>query len=389
VALPLSYNVRSVAGRWPSTLVAVLGIAGTVAVFIAVLALARGFRATLIASGSPGNAVVLRAGATSEMVSAVGQTGIRVIEDAPGVAHSPEGPLVSAEVAVIAAFPLRETGTDANVQVRGVSPRVLSVRESVRIVEGRFFTAGLPELIVGRNAAEAYTGLDLGGVVRFGGETWTIVGIFDAGRSAFDSEIWGDMRVVSQAYHRPAGLAQSVTVRLESPAALESLREALARDPRMSVQVLREDEYYAKQSRQVTTLILVLGSLVTAVMGIGAVFGALNSMYSAVAERTREIAVLRALGFGGASVVTAFVLESLLVALAGGLLGGFVALPLNGFTTGTFNWQSFSHIAFAFQVTPSLVLAGVGFALAMGLLGGLPPAIRAARLPVATALRAL
>ena len=389
MAIPLTYTLHSLRARWMSTIVAVLGIAGTVGVFVAMLALARGFQATLVASGSPQNALVRRAGATSEMDSLVQLEQVRVIEDAPGVARGSNGPLASREVVVIAALPLKRTGTDANVQVRGVSATVLTVRDSVRVIAGRFFQPGLNELVVGKNVAASYEGFDLGGTVRFGGAAWTVVGVFDAGNSAFDSEVWCDGSVLNQVYQRPRNLFQSVTVRLASPDALASLRDALGADPRLTVQVDREIEYYEKQSKQLTTLILVLGTIVAVVMGIGAIFGALNTMYSAVAERAREIATMRALGFGVGSVVASFVVEALCLALVGGLLGCLAVLPLNGLTTGTMNWQTFSHLAFAFSVTPSLLLAGLGFALVMGLVGGVPPALRAARQPIATALREL
>ena len=387
--IPLTYTLHSLRARWMSTIVAVLGIAGTVGVFVAMLALARGFQATLVASGSPQNALVRRAGATSEMDSLVQLEQVRVIEDAPGVARGSNGPLASREVVVIAALPLKRTGTDANVQVRGVSATVLTVRDSVRVIAGRFFQPGLNELVVGKNVAASYEGFDLGGTVRFGGAAWAVVGVFDAGNSAFDSEVWCDGSVLNQVYQRPRNLFQSVTVRLASPDALASLRDALGADPRLTVQVDREIEYYEKQSKQLTTLILVLGTIVAVVMGIGAIFGALNTMYSAVAERAREIATMRALGFGVGSVVASFVVEALCLALVGGLLGCLAVLPLNGLTTGTMNWQTFSHLAFAFSVTPSLLLAGLGFALVMGLVGGVPPALRAARQPIATALREL
>lgn len=389
MAIPLTYTLHSLRARWTSTVVAVLGIAGTVGVFVAMLALARGFQATLTASGSPWNAIVRRAGASAEIESIVPLAQVRVIEDAPGVARGPAGPLASAEVVVIATFPLKRTGTDANVQVRGVSPRVLSVRDAVRIVAGRFFEPGLNELVVGANVAASYEGFELGRVVRFGGGNWTVVGVFDAGRSAFDSELWCDANVLNQVYQRPRNFFQSITVRLRSPDALTSLAEALTTDPRLTVQVDREIDYYEKQSRQLTTLILVLGTLVAAVMGVGAVFGALNTMYSAVAERAREIATMRALGFSVGSVVASFVVEALCLALVGGLLGCLAVLPLNGVTTGAMNWQTFSHLAFAFRVTPTLLAWGLVFALGMGLIGGVPPALRAARQRIAVALREL
>ena len=389
MAIPIVYNVRSLGARWTSTVVAVLGIAGTVAVFVAMLSLARGFEATLTASGSPRNAIVRRAGATSEMDSSVMLEQVRVVEDAPGVERGDGGPLVSPEVVVIASFPLRGRGVEGNAQVRGVSLKALAVRPTVKIVAGRAFQPGLSELLVGRNVAAAYEGLDLGRTIRFGGGTWTVVGVFDSGGTAYDSELWCDYSVLRQVYQRPLNMYQSATARLTSPDALTGFKDALTADPRVTVQIDREIDYYAKQSRQLTTLITVLGSIIAVVMGIGAVFGALNTMYSAVAERSREIATLRALGFGSGTVVLSFVLESLCIALVGGLLGCIVVLPLNGLTTGTINWQTFSHLAFAFRVTPDLLAMGIAFALLMGLIGGVPPAVRAARAQIAFALREL
>lgn len=387
--IPLIYNVRSVRQRWTSGIVAVLGIAGAVGVFVAMLSMARGFRATLVASGSPGNAIVLRAGPTAEMYSVITVDLVRVIGDSPGVARDAQGPLVSPEVVVIAAFPLKKTGTDANVQIRGVSPRVLEVRDKVKITRGRMFKAGLNELIAGRNVSGTYSGLDLGSTVKFGGGAWTVVGVFDAGGSAFDSELWCDALVLNQVYKRPTNIFQSLTVHLTSPQVFPQFKDALTADPRLNVQTERERVYYEKNSQTLTTMITVLGTLVAFVMGIGAVFGALNTMYSAVAERTREIATMRALGFGRGSVVASFVFESVLIAALGGFLGCLAVIPLNGWTTGTINFQTFSHLAFAFRVTPELLAMGLAFALLMGLLGGVAPAVRAVRRPVASALREL
>ncbi len=388
--IPVVYNLESLRARWRSTIVAVLGIAGTVAVFVAVLALARGFQATLVASGSPDNAIVRRAGATSEMDSVVSREDARVVEDSPGVRRRPDGSaLSSAEVVVVTSFPLAATQTDANVQVRGVSPQVRDIRANLEMLQGRFFQSGLPELIVGKNAVTTYSGLEHGAKVRFGGIDWTVVGVFAAAGSSYESEVWCDVDLLNQAYQRPRSLVQSLTVRLDSPAALQTLRDSVKSNPRLQLQVDGEVEYYAKTSRMLTQLIEGLGVLVVLVMAVGAVFGALNTMYSAVAERGREVATLRALGFGGGSVVASFVIEALLVSTVGGLLGCLAALPLNGLTTGTMNWQTFSHLSFAFRVTPDLLLLGVAFALLMGVMGGVPPAVRAARLPVAAALRDL
>src|SRR5689334_4452408 len=266
MAIPLAYNLRSLRVRWASTVVAVLGIAGTVGVFIAMLALAGGFKKTLVSSGSESNSIVLRAGADSEMSSAVTREQMRILEDAPGVARDANGGVVSPESVVIAAFPLKETGTDANVQVRGVSGKALSVRPTVHVASGRFFQPGLNELVVGRNVARTYAGFDMGSTVKFGSGTWTVVGVFDAGGSAFDSEIWADNTVLKQVYKRPPDSFQSVTVRLNSPDDFPKFRDAMTADPRMTVNIQRERDYYDKQSRMLTRLILVLGSMVAGIM---------------------------------------------------------------------------------------------------------------------------
>ncbi len=389
MAIPLIYNMRSVKARWTSAVVAVLGIAGTVGVFVAMLSLARGFKATLVHSGSAGNAMVRRAGSTSEMDSVVQLDQEKILEEASGVARNSDGPVVSPEVVVIAPFPMKSTGTDANVQIRGVSQKAMQVHNNVKIVAGRFFRPGLNELVVGKNAVRTYSGLELGNSVRFGGGQWTIVGEFDSGGTAFDSEVWCDSAILDQVYHRPPNIFSSIAVQLTSPDAFTTFKDALTADPRLTLQAEREVDYYDKQSRVLTTLITVLGSIVAAVMGIGAVFGALNTMYSAVAERSREIATIRALGFGTAAVVISFVVEALLISFVGGALGCVAVLPLNGLTTGAMNWQTFSHLAFAFRVTPVLLAFGIAFALIMGIVGGLPPAVRASRRPVAAALRGL
>ncbi len=389
MGLLLLYNVESVRARWRTTLVAILGIAGTVGVFVAMLSLARGFEVALVSSGSPDNAMIRRAGATSEIDSLVTLEQLRVIEDAPEVARGPDGPLVSAEVVAVAALPLKKTGTDANVQLRGVSARALRVHEGVRVEAGRFLRPGLYELVVGRNARESYSNLEVGQTVRFGGSTWQVVGAFDAGGSSFDSEVWADADLVNQTYQRPAGIHQSVNARLVAPGALDALKARFQADPRMRVQVERETEYYAKASQMMSTMIRVLGGMVAVVMGIGAVFAALNTMYSAVAERAREVATLRAMGFPGSTIVLSFSFEALVVAGVGGILGALAVVPLNGLATSTLNFQTFSHLAFAFQVTPALLGMGVAFALFMGLCGGVPPALRAARMPVTAALRDL
>jgi len=389
MAIPIIYNVRSVRARWTSTIVAVAGIAGTVGVFIAMLSLARGFRATLVSSGSADNALITRAGATSEMTSGVAIDSVKIIQDAPGIARGAGGPLLTSEAVLMAPIPLLSTGTDANVELRGVSPNVFAIRRNIKIIEGRMFQPGLAELVVGKNAKATYSGLTVGNTIGLGTVRWQVVGVFDAGGSSFDSEVWGDAHLLNGAYKRPDTLSQSVTVHLTSPAALQELKDALTADPRLNVDVTREIEYYAKQSTRMTTLITILGGFVAAIMGIGAVFGALNTMYSAVAERGREIATMRALGFGGPSVVISFLIEALLIAFVGGAIACVAVLPLNGLTTSTMNFQTFSNLAFAFKITPELLVKGIVFALTMGFIGGLLPAIRAASGPVAVALREL
>ncbi len=389
MAIPVVYNLRSVRQRWTSSVVAILGIAGTAGVFVAMLSLAHGFKATMMSSGSSDNAIVLRAGANTEMNGAVTLDDVRLIQDAPGIARDTQGPLLSAEAVMIAPFPLLSTGTDANVQIRGVSPKALEVRKQVKIIQGRFLKPGLWELVVGRNVSSTYGGLGFGSSVKSGGATWQVVGVFDAGGSAFDSEVWADASVLNQAFKRPENIFQSVTVHLNSPSDFQKFKDAVTTNPKLNVDVDREINYYNKQSQMLTTLITILGLIVSLIMAFGAVVGALNTMYSAVAERSREIATLRAVGFGAGSVVFSFTLEAVLISLIGGVLGCVAVLPLNGFTTSSINWQTFSNLAFAFTITPTLMSWGIVFALAMGIVGGIFPAISAARSPVAPALRGM
>jgi len=389
MAVPIVYNLRSMKVRWLTAMAAVLGIAGTVGVFVAMLALAHGFRATLVNSGSPENVLIRRAGSSAELDGSVALDQVQAIEDEPGVAHADGKPLASPEAVLIAGFNLKSTGTNANVQIRGVSPIVLKVRPSVKIVAGRFFEPGLAELVIGRNVPSTYEGLELGDTIPFGGETWKVVGVFDAGGSSFDSEVWADSRVLNQVYKRPENLYQSVTVRLTSAGAFNQFKDAVTADPKLTVQVDHEIEYYARQSQVLTTLITILGGVVVLIMGVGAVIGALNTMYAMVSERSREIATMRAIGFTRLSIVLSFVFEALLIAFVGGVIGCVSVLKLNGYTTGTMNMQTFSHVAFAFQITPILLAVGILFALLMGIVGGIPPAVRAARRPIASALREL
>lgn len=390
MAIPLIYNIRSVRARWTSTIVAILGIAGTVGVFVAMLSLARGFKATLVASGSAGNVLALRAGSPTEMMGGITLDSVKLLQDKPGVARDSSGAaLITQEVVGVVPFPLISTGTDANVQVRGVSPNVLTVRPFVRMDQGRMFQPGLTELIVGKNASKTYVGMKLGDTLNLGGGRWKVVGVFDAGGSSFDSEVWCDSKILNEVLKRPDNIFQSATVHLSSNEAFKDFKDAVSKDPQLDLDVVREVDYYSKQSEAMTILIKVLGGLVAGIMAIGAIFGALNTMYSAVAERGREIATMRAVGFGGGSVVFSFLVEALLISFLGGVLGCLAVLPLNGLTTQALNFQTFSSLAFAFKITLDLLVMGVIFALVMGVLGGLPPAIRAASRPVAATLRSL
>src|SRR5215470_1891678 len=263
--VPISYNFRSIKERWTSTIVAVLGIAGTVGVFVAMLSLARGFKATLVASGSPGNALIMRAGSSSEMMGGITLDSVRVAQDAPGVARDANGPLVTQEVVGVVPFPLVSTGTDANVQVRGVSPNVLTIRNFAKIVQGRMFAPGVSELVVGKNASRTYSGLTVGHTIAFGGGSWQVVGVFDAGGSSFDSEVWCDAHILNQVLKRPDNIFQSATVHLASPDSFQPFKDAVTSDPRMNVDVVREIDYYAKQSTTMTRLITILGGRVATI----------------------------------------------------------------------------------------------------------------------------
>jgi putative ABC transport system permease protein len=388
LAAVTALNLRSIPQRLGSSVVAVVGIAGVVIVFVAVLSIAEGFRAALTDAGSPDNVIVLRGAADTEMTSGLSGEQARLIGEAPGIRRGPNGPLASPELFVIVAIPKRSTGTDANVPFRGVLPAAFDVHERVRIVEGRRFEPGRNEVIVGRSAARQFA-IDLGQSVRWGENTWQVVGLFEAEGTVAESEIWTDARVLQPAYRRGNSF-QSVYAKLDSPGAFERFKDALTTDPRLSVGVTWERDYYAEQSRVIHTIIRSIGFGVALLMGIGAIFGAINTMYTAVASRTREIATLRALGFGALAVVASVLSEALLLSAAGGLVGGAAAYAaFNGYQTATMNWQSFSQVAFAFAVTPALLVQGLVYALVMGLLGGLFPAFRAARLPIVVALREL
>ncbi|HSG40244.1 MAG TPA: FtsX-like permease family protein, partial [Thermoanaerobaculia bacterium] len=350
--------------------------------------MAEGFLKTMTSSASADTAVILRAGSDSEMMSGLQREETRIIAEAPGVLRG-QGPVASSELYVVVDVPKRSTGTDANVPLRGVQPAAFQVRSEVEIIQGRNFQPGRNEVIVGKAAAAEFAGLDLGSRLRWGESEWTVVGIFAADGALSESEIWCDVGVLQPAYRRGSTF-QSVYAKLESPAAFDRFKDALTTDPRLDVKVIRETDYYAEQSQLLYNIITGLGFGIAGLMGLGAIFGALNTMYTAVSARTREIATLRALGFQSGPVVVSVLAESLLLALIGGAVGAAAAyFALNGYQAATMNWASFSQVAFSFAVTPRLLVQALVFALLMGLIGGLFPAIRAARLPVATALREL
>lgn len=382
-------NIRSITQRLGSSAVAAVCIAGVVIVFIGVLSIAEGFHKAMSGVGDPQTVIVMRAGADTEMTSGLSGDTARIIMDTPGILRDQTGPVASPELFVVIAHPSKKDASDANVPLRGVSPAALAVRPDVKLVEGRMFTPGTNEIVVGRAASHQFAGLTIGSSARWGQNVWTVVGIFDANGSAAESEIWCDAKVLQPAYRR-GNSYQSVFARLESVDGFQKFKDTLTTDPRLSVAVIREPDYYAGQSEVLQGIIRMIGTVIAALMGIAAVFGAVNTMYTAVASRTREIATLRALGFGSFPVVFSVLAESLVLALIGGVIGGLAAwAAFDGYQTSTMNFQSFSQVAFAFAVTPKLLGQALVYSLLMGLLGGLFPAWRAARLPVVTALREL
>ncbi len=388
--IPVKYNIRSMRARVTPTLVAMFGIAGVVAVFLAMLSMARGFIETVKTAGSPANAIVLKAGAQSELQSFLTLMDGKLIADAEGVKRDAGGePLVSMEIIRNGAFPRIGTGVKENVVMRGVAGKPWQVHENIQIAEGRFFTPGLAELVVGKSVAASYENLQLGSTVSFGGITWTVVGIIDAGSSSFDSAIWCDAALMKQAFKISFDSYQSIIIKLAEPAAFQTVKQKILADPRLNVDVERETVFYENQSKAISALITGLGFLVAVIMGVGAVFAALNTMYAAVGARVSEIATMRALGFRSGSVVLSFLAESMIISFCGGIAGCLLILPLNGFTASTFDMASFSMVHFSFLLTPDLMLKGIFFALVMGFFGGLFPALRAARQPIAGSLRGM
>jgi ABC-type lipoprotein release transport system permease subunit len=388
MAIPLSYNVRNVMQRPVSTLTTAIGVGLTVAIFIGALALVSGFRAAMLTTGAPANAIALRKGADSEISSGIGRDAANIIRALPDVAAGPDGrPLASPELVVVTNKERLGQAGSSNVTVRGVDAGVVALRNQVKIVEGRMFTPGTDEVIAGARIVSRFANCAVGDHIRFGQRDFTVVGKFTAGGSAFESEIWGDNPVLMPALQRD-DVFQSLTFRMRDPKRFDALKKELEADPRLQIQLKRESEFYDEQSGMLARVILPLGIFITIIMAVGAVFGAMNTMYAAVGSRTREIATLLVLGFSPFSILVSFVFESVFLALVGGAIGCLIALPLNGITTSTTNFQSFSEVAFAFRVTPMALLAGMFFAAAMGLIGGFLPALRAARQTIASSLRA-
>lgn len=383
------FSIASLPQRLGSSASAMLGIAGVVAVMVGVLSIAQGIMTTMTGTVDSANVMVLRSGADTEMTSGLSGDQARLITEAPGLAREGDTVLASRELFVIINLPLSSTGTDANVPLRGLDAQAGKVRKGFEIVEGRMFEGGRAEVIVGAGARLEFAGLELGDAIEVGSERWPVVGVFEADGGIAESEIWTDARVLQDAYRRGNSF-QSVHATLVSPDRFEDFKDALTTDPRLNVKVMTEAEYYSGQSEGLYNLITGLGTLIAVIMGLGAVFGALNTMYTAVSSRTVEIATLRALGFNSGPVIFSVLAESLLLALAGGAVGAALAwLAFDGFRAATLNFASFSAITFAFDVNLPLLVLGIVFALGIGFIGGLFPAIRAARTPVAHALREL
>lgn len=383
-----SVGVSTLPQRIGSSSVIVIGIAGVVAVLVSLLAMGVGYHDSLSKSGSADTAIVLRGSSASEVSSVLDHTSASVIGEAPGIARDAAGkPIVSPELVVAANLPLSDgSGDEGSVQVRGIGEQAWALRPEAKLVAGRKFKPGLRELVAGKGAQRQFAGLEPGHQIRLGSETWSVVGIFDAG-NAMDSELWADADMVAAAYRRGSSRT-SVFVRLTSAGAFDTLKAALKADPRLQVDVETTADYFSKQSEGVTKVISIIGIVVGVIMGIGAIFGALNTMFAAVATRAREIATLRAIGFRGTPVVVAVMLETMLLALLGGVLGGILAwLLFNGFSASTLASGAVGKLSFQLHVTPALLWTGVKWALAIGFIGGLFPAVRAARLPVTTALR--
>jgi putative ABC transport system permease protein len=381
------FGIQTIPRRKGSALTATIGIAGVVAVFVWVLSIAKGFDHAVTATGRDDIAIVLREGANNEMSSGISRNEVRLIKDAPRVARLNGDAAASGELFTIIDIPKRSTGTGANVPLRGVESTGPAIRGDVRIVSGRMFERGRNEVIVGISASREFAGLDVGATIKLGKMEWHVVGLFAAGGGMGESELWTDATVLQDAYQRGDSY-QSVLVKLETAGGFQEFEDSLTSNPQLKVKVMRQAEFYADQSSVTTSFITTVGTVIAVMMALGALFAALNTMYNAVASRNREIATLRALGFGATPVVCSVMIESLALALVGGVIGGLgVYFFFDGYGAATMNFQTWSQISFAFAVTPKLLITAILLAAVIGLLGGILPAIRAARIPIATALR--
>ena len=387
MAIPLSYNLRNLTQRPVSTLATAAGIGFVVAILIGALALASGFQKALVGTGAPDNVIVLRAGADSELSSGLSRDAVNILRARPEIATDAAGrPLASAELVVVVSKERRGFSGSSNVNVRGIDASGFALRSQVKVTNGRLFTPGTDEIVVGRRIADRFEGCQPGDKLRFGQRDFTVVGHFEADGSAFESEIWGDLNVLGPATGRDG--FQSLTFTIRDTALFRPLKAQLEQDPRLGVQVRTERGWYEEQSGLLASVIRGAGIMITLIMAVGAIFGAVNTMYAAVGARTREIATLYVLGFSPFAVWISFLTESVLLSLFGGVLGCVLALPINGITSSTTNWASFSEVAFAFRVTPDALIAGMIFAAVMGVVGGFLPALRAARQSIASSLRA-
>ena len=387
MAIPLAYNVRSVLGRPWSTLATAFGIGMVVAILVLALALATGFQAAVVSTGSPDNVIVLRKGADSELSSGIGREAANIVKSLPDVAQSAEGsPLVSPELLVVINQDRKQGKGSSNVTIRGVDREGLALRSGIRIYDGRDVSPGAAELIVGKRIADRFEGFGIGQRVKLEQRLFTVVGHFSAGGTGFESEVWGQNAVFMPVLREDF---QSVTFRMKDPARFAAIKKELESDPRLGVQVKRESEYYADLAGPLATTMRVLGVFIVLIMAVGALFAAMNTMFASIGSRSREIATMLTLGFGKGSILVAFMIESILIALLGGVIGCLLALPVNGTATSTTNFSTFSEIAFAFRITPAALIAGMVFALGLGVVGGLLPAWKASRHPLAAAMRAM
>lgn len=385
--IPLYYNYRNLLARKLTTTFTVAGIALVVFVFCAVLMLSAGLKKTLVATGSDDNAIIIRKASQNELSSYITRDQIPIIESQPEIALGEDGkPMSAGELYVLISLKKSKTGDAGNVVVRGVGPASIKLRSNVKLIAGRMFTEGLPEVIVGKSIAERFEGAELGGSFRFASQNWRVVGIFEANRSGFESEVWGDINQMLASFNRP--VFSSMTVKLSDPKQFQEFKKRLESDPRLSVDVKREKEYYADQSYAMSTFISILGMVISVIFSFGAIIGAMITMYATVSNRSSEIGTLRALGFRRRSILAAFLTESVMLCLIGGALGILVASILTQVTISTTNWDTFSELAFGFAVTPEIVVYSLIFALVMGIVGGFLPSVRAARMNILAALRA-